>query len=123
MTGKNMRAFGVRMMAMILLSAPPALAGETVALPRDPSPPTSNATCNALYADYRVLIDGLRGEAETCNSSRAIYIQERYGHEAGEGECARRTIGPCRSLVEQCTDVRTAALAALDRCHRALGPE
>ncbi len=111
------------MMAMILLVATPAMASETVLLPMDPTPPTSTATCNALYAEYRVLIDGLRDQAEACNSSRAQYIQERYGHQAGEGECARRIIGRCKSLVDQCSAVRAIGIAALDRCHKTLGPE
>lgn len=106
--------------AFLILAAGTAMADDRHVLPVDPTPPTSVVICNALYAEYRRLIDGLRAEADACNGQRAQYVQERYGHLAGEGECARRIVEPCRPLVDQCTNVRAASLAALDRCHAAM---
>ncbi len=93
------------------------LAGEdALVLPPDPVAPASDRACLALYAQYRVLIDELMGRAEACNAARPKYVQKRYGHHLGEGECARYTILHCRPWVEQCTAASQAALPALERC-------
>jgi hypothetical protein len=107
----------------MVLVAPSAFADEALRLPVPPEPPTTVAACNQLYAEYRVLIDDLRDQAEACNASRAEYIQERYGHFSGEGECARRIIGRCKSLVELCSAVRGTGLAALEQCQKAIKSE
>lgn len=120
---KPVLSMSVFVITVALTAANPGRAGEALRLPIPPEPPTTVAACNGLYAEYRVLIDGLRDQAEDCNASRAQYIQERYGHHAGEGECARRTIGRCKALVEQCSAVRAIGLEALDRCHRAMDRE
>ena len=109
------RVFGV----LLPLLCVGALADE-LRLPDDPAAPSSQSDCAALYREYRAVIESLRARAEACNARRAQYVQERYGHHAGRGECARRTIAQCRGLVEDCTTASEAAAAALDRCHAAI---
>ncbi len=98
----------------------PVAAEEGPALPPDPAAPRAIQTCVDLYADYRAIIDSLKARAEACNAKRAAYVQQRYGHHAGRGECARSTLSQCRPLVERCTEASEAAFAALERCRVAV---
>ncbi len=108
------------MLALLLTTIGPLAAAEEPALPPDPVAPSAIQTCVDLYADYRVVIDSLKARAEACNAERAAYVQQRYGHHAGRGECARRTLSQCRPLVERCTEASEAAFVALERCRAAV---
>jgi hypothetical protein len=101
---------------LLLTTIGPVAAEEGPALPPDPAAPRAIQTCVDLYADYRAIIDSLKARAEACNAKRAAYVQQRYGHHAGRGECARSTLSQCRPLVEGCTEASEAAFAALERC-------
>jgi hypothetical protein len=76
----------------------------------------------ALHAEYRSLIERARDQAEACHASQPVYVQERYGHHHGEGECARRIVSKCLPYVETCTALSQAAMPALMRCRGALQP-
>jgi hypothetical protein len=91
-------------------------------MPADPVAPASDQACLALHAEYRSLIEQARDHATTCHAEQPGYMRERYGHQAGEGECARRIFDGCRHYVETCTALSQEAVPALQRCRAALQP-
>ena len=109
----------IRLMLLVAALAGPAAAGEPV-LPADPASPAGMEECIALHGEYRVLIDGLAAAAEACHQGHDIYVQGRYSHHFGRGECRRSIVGRCAPLVEQCSTVAEAMETALDRCRKAV---
>ena len=84
-----MRILGVLSM-MCALAAVPATAEDS--MPPDPVAPINDQVCLDLHARYRTLIDHLSEQADTCHAERPAYVPGRYGHDFGEGECARHVV-------------------------------
>lgn len=112
-----MRILGVLSM-MCALAAVPATAEDS--MPPDPVAPINDQVCLDLHARYRTLIDHLSEQTDTCHAERPAYVQGRYGHDFGEGECARHVVEKCRAYVDRCTVLAQAAMPALKRCRAAL---
>ena len=112
-----MRILGVLSM-MCALAAVPATAEDS--MPPDPVAPINDQVCLDLHARYRTLIDHLSEQADTCHAERPAYVRGRYGHDFGEGECARHVVEKCRAYVDRCTVLAQAAMPALKRCRAAL---
>lgn len=107
--------------ALLAISAVSAeVFASDVSIPPDPVAPSSDQECLDLHAQYRALIDQQSAQADACQAKRPVYVQGRYSHDFGEGECARHLIEKCRVYVDQCTALSRAMMPALKRCRAAL---
>ena len=88
-------------------------------MPPDPVAPANDQVCLDLHAHYRTLIDRMSEQADACHAERPTYVQGRYGHDFGEGECARHVVEKCRVYVDRCTALAHADMPALKRCRAA----
>ena len=105
-------------LSMMYALAVPADAEDS--MPPDPVAPMDDQVCLDLYARYRTLIDHLSEQADACHAERPTYVQGRYGHDFGAGECARHVVEKCRVYVDRCTVLAQAAMPAVRRCRAAL---